>query len=533
MAGEIPGAATHIKSMDPQSEVVAFLSSPAAHDGAGPVVQHETHGAWVFLAGDHALKIKRSVCFAYMDFSTLEQRHQVLQRELALNRRFAPDLYLAIVSVTRGTDGKLSIDGPGEVVEWALRMRRFAECCQLDAIARRGPLGGDLLKRLADVIVVSHHQSPARRGAGAAARIEKLVSDLGRQLAAECPLLEMARVHAFQETAGDCFERARPVLDRRGEEGFVRRCHGDLHLGNIVLWKGQPTLFDALEFDEDLATIDTLYDLAFLIMDLGHAGHRADANVLLGRYLWRHDQPLDLQGLVALPLFLALRSAIRALVGAQHARQLAADGGEEAQAANGYLVDAARYLEPASARLVAVGGLSGTGKSTLAAALAPGIGVPPGALHLRSDLERKAMLGVGETERLGNEHYTPEVGQRVYERLAHKADLALAAGHSVVVDAVFIEPAQRQAIARVAGRHGLPFHGLWLAAPQPTLVARVETRRGDASDADGAVVERQLSAETGRIDWLTVDASGDPSATLGLARSCLVAAGPGSPAPAA
>ncbi|MDX2158370.1 MAG: AAA family ATPase [Hyphomicrobiaceae bacterium] len=518
-------------AIEDQWEIIEFLSRPDAYGGRGATgivgVDHrETHGAHVFLAGPFAWKIKRSVRFSYMDFSTLERRRTTLVRELELNRRFAPDLYLGLVAVTRQDDGSLCLGGDGTAVEWALQMRRFDEADLLDARAARGPFDDALTKALADAVVESHSCAEPQLGPGAAQRIAAVLDGVTTPLAGLAPVLASTDVAAFREAASRHLGEASGVLERRGLAGHVRRCHGDLHLGNIVVWHGKPTLFDALEFDETLATIDTLYDLAFLLMDLLHRGQKEAASLLLSRYLWRRDESLDIEGLKALPLLLAIRSAIRALVGAQRAAQLQGDRaadrqGSDAEEARRYLEGATSHLSVKPARLVAVGGLSGTGKSTLAAALAPSIGHAPGALHLRSDLERKSMLGVGETERLDARHYAPEVGREVYRRLLGKARLALAAGHSVIVDAVFAHVEERIAAAQTAHSVGAPFDGLWLSAPCEALLERVAARRGDASDATAAVVLRQLEQDLGAIDWWTIDASGGASETLARAGAVL------------
>ena len=212
------------------------------------------------------------------------------------------------------------------------------------------------------------------------------------------------------------------TLDERAAAGFVRRCHGDLHLANIVMWEGRPALYDAIEFDEAVATIDTLYDLAFLLMDLDRHNQRPAANIVLNRYLWQSGMPLDLQGLIAMPLFLALRAAIRAMVTADRAAQEDREGREtDLEKARHYLRAALGYLEVAPPQLVAVGGLSGTGKTTLAASLAPWLGRAPGAIHLRTDLERKRLAGVGELDRLPESAYSQEARKRIYDVLHEKA----------------------------------------------------------------------------------------------------------------
>jgi hypothetical protein len=293
-----------------------------------------------------------------------------------------------------------------------------------------------------------------------------------------------------------------------------------LHLGNIVLWHGRPVFFDAIEFDEAIATIDTLYDLAFLLMHLDWRGHRRAANIVLNRYLWRGNDDLDLRGLVALPLFLALRAGIRAMVTAERAAQESPQAAErDRNVARNYLRAALAYAAPLPPRLIAIGGLSGTGKSTLGVALAPHLGSAPGAVHLRSDLERKALFGVEETVRLPGEAYTKEASGRVYGVLQRKAQLVLAAGHSVIVDAVCAAPQERQSIETVAVELAVPFQGLWLTVDPRDLAARVASRRNDASDATPEVVETQSGWDVGALSpaWTSIDGSGTSDETLARA----------------
>jgi hypothetical protein len=312
-------------------------------------------------------------------------------------------------------------------------------------------------------------------------------------------------------------DRSASILNDRAEHGFVRRCHGDLHLANIALHNGQPTLYDALEFDETLATIDTLYDLAFLLMDLDVQGQRAAANTVLNRYLFQSAEKRDLEGMTALPLFLALRAAIRALVTSDRAAQEIGKGrGRDLARARDYLAAALAYATPPAPRLVVVAGLSGTGKTTLAQALAPLLDPAPGAVHLRSDLERKALAGVGELERLPANAYTPAARQHIYRRLHEKAASILRARHSVVLDAVYDTESERRDIEDLADSLNVPMHGLWLHADAATLIARVEGRRGDASDATADVVRHQLAAHMGRLSerWYRLHAGGSTTECL-------------------
>jgi predicted kinase len=300
----------------------------------------------------------------------------------------------------------------------------------------------------------------------------------------------------------------------------VRRCHGDLHLGNICLFDGKLLLFDALEFSEAIASVDVLYDFAFLLMDLMHRGQRDLANLALNRYL---DLTSEDDGLAAMPAFLSLRAVIRGHViatAAEHGRG-SRDPASAFAEARCYVEEAAAVLRLAPARLVAIGGLSGSGNSTLALRLAPELGVPPGARVLRSDVLRKRRFGLIPEARLPPEAYRSEVTALVYRELCERAAVALKAGYAALVDAVALRDEERRAFAAVAQASGVPFTGLWLDAPAETMRARVGARRADASDASVDVLDRQLQADPGTLDWDRIDASGGPDATFASARRAL------------
>jgi len=302
----------------------------------------------------------------------------------------------------------------------------------------------------------------------------------------------------------------------------VRRIHGDLHLGNIVLLEGSPVLFDAIEFSPLIASGDVLYDLAFLLMDLVERELAAAANTVLDRYLLATRRLEDLDALAVLPFFLSMRAAIRAKVTAARLQRPASeDAAAIARMARKYFDLARRSIAPAPALLVAVGGLSGTGKSGLARALAPELGAAPGAVVLRSDVERKALFGKDEHERLPETAYAPDVTARVYATIADKTRRALVAGHSAILDAVFAKPQERVLMDQSAQALGVPFRGLFLEADLATRIARVGSRGRDASDADAAVARAQEGYDIGTLGWRRVDANGSPEETLTRARKML------------
>lgn len=493
--------------MDDQSEVFAFLSNPATHGLKEPVQRIDTHAACVFLAGADAYKVKRAVRFPFLDFTTLDARRKACENELVVNRENAPGLYLGVVPITRGPDG-LSLSGLGEVVEWAVHLRRFDEAQTLDRVAEAEGLPDTLIAKLATRILKSHGRALVRTDAGAQEAFEAQARDTLDELDDAADSLPAASLRALRGAAEAALERLRPVLRQRGAQGRVRRCHGDLHLRNVVLLEGEPVLFDAIEFNDAIATCDVLYDLAFMLMDLWHRGFPAKANLLLNRYLWGSEaEALDLEGLAALPLFLSLRASIRAKVACDLARVSHGNASAVAEA-EAYLNFALELLADRRApRLIAIGGLSGTGKSTLAARLAPRVGGPPGAVHMRSDIERKRLYGCAEQERLPPAAYTPAVTAETYARVREMARLALRSGTSVVVDAVHARPEERTATAAVARDCGAIFQGLWLEAPAGMLRGRVAARTHDASDATVEVVDFQAGLETGPILWPCLDAA--------------------------
>ena len=294
----------------------------------------------------------------------------------------------------------------------------------------------------------------------------------------------------------------------------MRRCHGDLHLRNICTIDGVPVPFDGIEFDDRVSCIDTLYDLAFPIFDLIRIGRRDLANALLARYLQRRP---DEAGLALLPLFLSLRAAIAAKTrGFSAANQKdETRAREERDAAARCFALARPFLaERPKPILAAVGGLSGSGKSAVAAGIAPHLGAAPGAVILRTDVERKRLAGIEPEATLPPESYTREASRAVYESLYARARAALAAGHAVVVDAVFADPAERHTMRDIARAAGVEFQGLWLDCPAKVRLARVAGRTDDASDAGVAVAAGQNSRELGEIDWRHLDAAAAPAQVI-------------------
>jgi aminoglycoside phosphotransferase family enzyme/predicted kinase len=441
-----------------QRAVAAFLTQLAG----GP--PRETHVSAVFVGTDAVWKLKKAVRFDFLDFSSPAQREAMLRRELTLNRRTAPELYRDVVPVRRDATSLSLGDGAGEVVDWVLRMAPIPAADFFDAIAARDALTPELL-------------------------------DAG---------LDAAQVAVWRAEVRREIDTRRAWLTRRAAAGFVRHAHGDLHLGNLCLWHGRPVLFDALEFDDALATIDLGYDLAFLLMDLDRRAGRAAANHVLNRYVARRGDAATIPGL---PLYLSQRAMVRAHVQASR--------GEADSSA--YLAAAQAYLRLAPGLVVAVGGLPGTGKSTLARALAPTLGAAPGALVLRSDETRKRLYGQAPEERLGAEAYDAAANARTDAALLDMLRDTATAAQAVIVDATCIDPGFRAALAAAAKAAGRRFLGLWLQAPQDELERRIAARGRDASDATIAVLRRLRRHDPGAGTWRAAAAE-DAGAALAAAQ---------------
>jgi aminoglycoside phosphotransferase family enzyme/predicted kinase len=500
-------------SGDGQAGTMAFLSRADSYPGAdaGDVAVIETHISVIFLAGSHAYKLKRAVQFPYLNFTSLGARKDACDRELRLNRRTAPDLYLGLMAVVMGADGTRGLypedvlpDG-GDIIDWLVCMRRFDQDMLFDKLAERGGLSIALMETLAREIHALHGTAKIYTERAGAAVAETIIAN--NQECLDCfgqKALQAGDLKLLAELSRRHLDRVGGLLDVRAAAGFVRQCHGDLHLRNIVLIDDAPVLFDGIEFSDAFSIIDTLYDFAYLVMDLCHKGLIDEASAVFNRTV---DLTVDVAGLAAMPLFLSMRAAVRSHVAA-------ASGQKNAEAA-AYLAEAIGYLAPRPVNLVAIGGLSGTGKSTLAARIAPKIGAMPGALVLRSDVIRKRLAGADLFAQLAPEHYSEAMTERVYGRMIDDAHIALLGGQSVILDAVYAGADQRRDVARLADEMAgaiTDFAGLtgfWLHSPLNEREQRIALRTGNVSDATVAIARQQEAYDQGSMDWTLINATRD------------------------
>jgi len=493
-----------------QSGTISFLSSVNAFaDDTVHVGRETTHVSELFIGKDRVFKLKRAVKYPYLDFSTVKRRQAYCAAEVRINRRTAPDLYLGIKPISRDDNGDYHIGNKGEIVDWVVEMARFDDQSLLDKLSEAGQLDRHLMERLADKIASFHAHAEARQDGCGRTGIALIVEGNATAFAENgAGIVEVSKVAQLTVLQHNELGVAGELLSQRRRTGSVRHCHGDMHLGNIFTdQNGEPVLFDAIEFNEAFATIDVLYDLSFLLMDLDRRGLSTLATVTLNRYL---DITGDASGLLCLPLFMSLRAAIRSHVACAVANSVDDEAvkAAKAQEAREYLDMALDYMQVYEPRMVAVGGLSGSGKSRLGRDLAAHVGVSPGARVVRSDVLRKRIAGVHPLDRLGPKGYTAEMTKLTYQAVYDEVRTVLATGHSVIADCVFSKPQERTLIEAVAKEYDVPFEGFWLESAPEIMAARVTQRKGNASDADAEVVKMQLTYDLGNISWHRIDSSG-------------------------
>lgn len=482
-----------------QSEIAAAFETGRVSGVRLAAPRIDTHISHVFLTATRAYKLKRAVRLPFVDFSTLAQRHAACRAELDVNRRFAGEMYLAVRPVRRtGPDTYSLGEGDGEPLDWVVEMQRFDPSSQFDELAARGGLTPEMIDATADMIAAAHRDCPAVTSAGHTADYRGILHEL------RATETHGAHEQGLMPGEPDIFReldialaRIDPLVEARRRAGKVRRTHGDLHLRNICLFNGRPTPFDALEFDERMATTDVLYDLAFLLMDLARIGHRSAAGRLMNRYWDMAGE--DEAALAILPFFMALRAGVRMAVDIEAGKVAEADT---------YRQLARQLMDRAPPVALAIGGLSGSGKSTIARQLAPRLPGAAGARLLRSDMIRKRALDLNPQETLSAPGaYSSAARGAVYERLFEHGRTAFVAGCSVILDATFQEDAMRRALSTRMDPAPL---GVWLDLPLDQRLARIAGRRADASDADARVARRQDAPEELPPGWHRIDASGTP-----------------------
>lgn len=477
--------------------LIAALNDPAVYPHPVTAVKvMETHISWVLLTGDYAYKIKKPVTLDFLDFSSLDARRHYCDEELRLNRRFAPQLYLAVVPVT-GNREHPRVDGAGKAFEYAVKMRQFGQDGLFDHLVARNALTSQMIERLAARIAAFHEcapAAPADSSFGTPEAVMRPALDNFGQMAPHVPSAHRPALDALQTWTADIGHRLQPTFAARRRDGFIRECHGDLHLRNIVLIDGEPVPFDCIEFDAGLRWIDVMNEVAFLAMDLIDR-RRADlAFRSVNTYL---EIAGDYEGMTVLRFYLVYRALVRAKIHALRARQAhAREAARLDAAAGGYVKLAQRLARSERPALIAMHGFSGSGKSTVAVALSERLG----AIHVRSDVERKRLSGLNADARsqseVGGGIYQSQTTEQVYRRLCDIAETVLNAGYPVIIDAAFLGRPQRDLVRALAERLGVSLIIVDCDAAPAILRNRIAlrgTQGGDPSEATAAVLDHQLA----------------------------------------
>jgi aminoglycoside phosphotransferase family enzyme/predicted kinase len=463
----------------------------------------ETHISWVLLTGQYVYKIKKPVNFGFLDFSTLEKRHFCCVEELRLNRRLAADLYLEVVPIT-GTPEHPQIGGTSTAIEYAVKMLQFPSEQLLSDHARNGRLDADQINQLADIVADFHEtieQTDENSPYGDSANINHWFIENFDHIR---PLLgddaQKQQLQRIQQWGDSEWRRLAEVMQLRKHQGYVRECHGDLHLGNMTLINSKVTLFDCIEFNPLLRWIDVISEVAFLFIDLLHFGYDRFAYRFLNRYLHYTG---DYQGLTLLRYYLVYRALVRAKVSLLRMAQQQDDQAAAKQALSEYTVFAdlaERFTLRRQTVLIITHGYSGSGKSTFAAQLAEKIG----AFQIRSDIERKRLFGYRALMQTGSDIdkglYTQETSLKTYQHLKELAKTVLDAGFPVIIDAAFLKTEQRAPFRQLAADCGVPFRIITFQASEQELYRRIKQRQDDASEATVAVLQHQLQSTQPLLD---------------------------------
>jgi len=520
---------TQDQQREQQLWLIAALQDPRAYDHpTGDIELIETHISYVLLTGQYAYKIKKAVNLGFLDFSTLDKRRHCCAEELRLNRRTAPQLYQGVIPIT-GTPQQPRMGGAGTAIEYAVKMRQFPQQALAARLMAEGKLNADHMDQIAitlaafhDAVDVAAPDSPW----GSTQQVQRPVMDNFDAIAAGLvngdDKKRLATLRLWSEQAVAALE---PVLAVRKDNGFIRECHGDMHLGNLVVLDDHIAAFDCIEFNPALRWIDVMSEAAFLAMDLNDHGRSDFAWRFMNTYL---EHTGDYHGMAVMAFYMTYRAMVRAKVSRIRLGQSGINSAERdalEREYQGYIRLAERCTSPVPTELIITHGLSGSGKTTVARTVATQLG----AVHIRSDIERKRLYGVAPAQHSGSGVnqglYNREAGERTYTRLADLAVDLLGSGYPVVVDAAFLHRAQRTRFQNLARERGVPLVILDIYAPQPELRARIAQRlaRGrDASEADLAVLDTQIRQrdplnETEQAYTVSVDTSRTPD-TGGLLR---------------
>lgn len=490
---------------------------------ASDIKKIETHGSVVLLGKHHALKLKKQVTFDHMDYGSPSKRSACLHKEYQINSKTAQGLYLAVEYAQVQPDGQLNIGNHLTDGEPYLKMKRFADTHRLDHFAAINGISDILGEQLADGIIEFHKAATVITNAAIIPAFTSVISRNFDQLNQYCPVLfDQTDIDLFRRQLAQQLDQIEALLQDRFHQNWIRYGHGDMHLQNICILDGKPVLFDAIEYEDDFIIGDVLYDLSFLLMDLAAKGFQDTANQIFNQYVRKMGWLLNsrnLRVLRCLPFFMAMRAGIRTHVAASQFTQATTETDKNlfADQARNYLKTSFQYLHKPHPIAIAIGGYSGSGKSTIAKKIASMIGSNPGALRIRSDEIRRQLIDWDDFSPMPQHAYTSDMSQAVYTKMQEIALAALAEGHSVILDAVLDREIDRLMFQKSLSDTGTDFYGFWLVVDPAEMEARISGRTRDASDATVGILRLQLERHPLiQTDWTKINANGPVPETLKL-----------------
>lgn len=465
------------------------------HSVREPIQLIQTHASSVLITGDYVYKLKKSVNFVFLDFSSLDKRQYFLNEELRMNRVLAPDIYLEVIAITQAED-KFILGGMGEPVEYVLKMNQFPQATLLLNMFEQGNLTEEHIEELGKVVAQFHAQTISNEYIRSFGAIEKIKSGIDENYERTEKYIDIAQTQKqYNETSKftDTFLLDKKALfKQRQEYDKIRECHGDLHLKNICFWHDKIQLFDRIEFNESFRFVDVMYDVAFTVMDLDARKRKDFGNLFLNTYI---EQTGDWEGLQVLPLYLSRQAYVRAKVNSLllDDRAISEEDKQSAiKTATEYYRLAWEYTKTSQGQLILMSGLSGSGKSTVARQLAKRIN----AIHLRSDAVRKHLAGISVGDRASDELYTPQMNQKTYDRLLELAKMLISQGFSIILDAKYDRQNLREPAIAYAQSKNIPLRIIYCTAPIEVLRDRISQRTDDISDATvDLLVQQQATAE--------------------------------------
>lgn len=478
------------------SQLISALKNPACYPHPVSTIEViETHISWVILTGKHAYKIKKPVNFGFLDFTSLAQRKQYCEAELSLNARSAPDIYIGLVAIC-GAPGSPNFTGEGEIIEYAVKMNQFEAGQLFTELHEKDQLSFAHIDELAEQIATFHQRvKPATEEDSFGqpeqvyAPMQQNFEQIRERLDDPELLTQLAQLEAWTEST---YERLKPLLQQRKAKGFIRECHGDMHLGNLTLYKGHVTLFDCIEFNDNFRWIDVISDIAFLVMDFEDHGLPHFANRFLDEYL---EHTGDYAGLRLYSFYKAYRAVVRAKIALITIESQPHRKAELFDSYRSYIDLAENCSSLPNRFILTMHGVSGTGKSTVALRLVDKLG----AIRIRSDIERKRLFHLDThdhpDDEMAKKVYSDKANHETYEQVAEMCAHVLDSGLSAIIDATNLKRWQRETIQTLGDSRGVPVCIAYCQASMSLIKDWIQKRTredSDVSDADLNVVKRQM-----------------------------------------